>query len=170
MCVASAAFSGEYPAKYQRTNAPASSFRHHECCAQHHQHDGDDDRHDALALGLFAALVIAVQNGDEGDGCGPAHQKVGDGVRQLEGRTVGVHLAARAKQVGGEFLPHQADDAGEKRRDHQQQGCRGCRMGMARPEHAKHTRDRAGPHTRIGRFAQNCPAINKEGIEGMYLF
>ena len=66
--------------------------------AQHERHGGEDDGHDALALGFAALLAIAGEHGDEGDGGGSADEEVGEHVGQLEGGVEGVGGGAASEE------------------------------------------------------------------------
>ena len=77
---------------------------------EHEHHRRENYRQRLLALALAAGLAIAREHGDEGDRGGAADQKVGDRVRQLKHRVVGVRFGTAAEQVHDVLDADQADD------------------------------------------------------------
>ena len=83
--------------------------QHRRC--QHDQHDVQDVRQRAVALGLAALGVELRQHLDEGGGRDAADQQVADRVGQLERAGIGINLRAGSKQVGDQRAPHKAEHA-----------------------------------------------------------
>ena len=90
--------------------------------AQHEIHGGEDDGERALAFSLAARFAIAGKDGDKGDGGRAADKEIGDHVGQDKGGVQRVGLHAAAKEPGDVFDADQADDAREKRGDHEHDG------------------------------------------------
>ena len=63
---------------------------------------------------VLAALAVAGEDGDEGDGGGAADEQGGDEVGELEGDVVGVGGGAGAEGVGDVLIADEADHAGEE--------------------------------------------------------
>ena len=64
-------------------------------------------------------VVIAAEHGDEGDRRGSADEEIGDHVGELECGVEGVGVGVASEEVGDVLDPHQAHDAREHGRVHQ---------------------------------------------------
>lgn len=119
--------------------------------AEDDDHGVEDDGDGAVATLFVACCAIAVEDGDERDGRDSADEEVGEHVGQLEGSVVGVGLRACAEDVIDVFGSDETKDAGEQRRDHDEQrgGVGGVGRGGSEP----------GEETLAGRW---------DGLEGRF--
>ena len=91
-------------------------------CAEHQAHGGHNHGERPLPLHLAPGFAVAGEDGDKGDGGRAADQKVGDHVGQHKCAVERVGRHAAAEEPDDVFDAHEADDAGEKRGGHQQDG------------------------------------------------
>lgn len=114
---------------------------------------GEDDGEGTVACFDLAALAIAGEDGDEGDGSGTADEEAGDEVGKLEGDVVSVRCGAGAEGVGDVFIANEADNAGEQSEKAEQQGSGGGGVLVGR---AKETETAAVCDGAWGRGGDGC--------------
>ncbi len=85
-------------------------------------HGVEDDGEGAFAFGFVVGGAVAVEDGDEGDGCCAADEEVVDPLGEVEGHVVGVGVVASAEFVGDVLVADEADDSGEERGEGEEEG------------------------------------------------
>ena len=108
-------------------------------------HGDEDDGEGAVGGGFITGLAVAVEDVDERDGGDAADQEITDHVREDEGEVVRVGGVAGAKNVGDVFGAEEAEQAGHRGRQAEQDGGRGCRVAAGEGEETA-----AGGAMRVG--------------------